>query len=221
LVKSEPQGVIEALVNVTNIVDKQADNILPGAWEPAIKDPRNVRVTRDHKHTATDTIGKVLELRELRPGDRLLPDDLRLQNAGALWARAQFNMDKAIAREAYSDIANGYVKEWSVSFSVALDDDGEPDFDVRDGVRYIPRIARLDEFSAVFFGASPGTRTTAVKCIGCTAPDELEQDLDRAFRALDGVKPRAGSKVVEDSRERLIAKHQAALPAGVVNLGGH
>jgi len=106
---------------------------------------------------------KVLELRELRPGGSLLPTDLRRQNAGALWARAQFNMDKVIAREAFTDIANGYVKEWSVGFSIALKDDGEPDVEEQDGVRYIKRIARLSEFSAVFFGASPGTRTTDVK----------------------------------------------------------
>jgi len=209
-------------VNTTNVVEKQGDNILPGAWRPAIKDPGSVRVTRDHKHTATDIIGKVLELRELRPGDALLPDDLRWQDAGALWARARFNMQKAIAREAYSDIATGYVKEWSVGFSIALKDNGEPDVEEQDGVRYIRRISRLSEFSAVFFGASPGTRTTDVKCIGCTAAeldevDVLEVRLKNWSRFCRDQRGDV-AKSVEPARERLIAAHQSELPAGVVGL---
>ena len=165
-----PQGIVEAIVNTTNVLDGQGDIIVAGAWLGAINTPERVRVSRDHDHSARGVIGKVLQLKELLPGDPRIPEDLGARGAGALYAKAQLNLSKPAGREAFDDLAGRYVTEWSVAFAVA--EDGE---EYVGKVRYIRRVRELYEFSAVFKGAASGTRTLVAKCDGCGAEAKRER----------------------------------------------
>ena len=79
------------------------------------------------------------------------------------------NMDTEAGRDAYSNIAGQFVREWSVGFNIPSNDAIAYG---RDGAETIRTITDLDwvEVSSVVRGASPSTMTIAAKSETTTMP---------------------------------------------------
>ena len=155
----ETEGQVEAYVNTMGVRDHDGDIIDPEAFNASIK--ANLPIPVLSGHDQKQIVGKVVFARaeELEaPEHRLL-------------ARIQMNMDTQIGREAYSNIAGDFVREWSVGFNIP-----GPDAVVYEklGKETIRRIKNLDwvEVSSVIRGASPATMTIAAKSDN---PDEIEE----------------------------------------------
>lgn len=138
----------------------------PGCWKDvadAVKAGEAIPgICWNHDHGLLT--GKILDADELAPGDPSLPSKIRTMGAGALRIKVQYNMDKQLGRDAFSDVKGGYINEWSVGFM--------PDYSsvrYNDGKRYIGKVEKLVETSNVLAGASPGTMTMALK--SATAKD--------------------------------------------------
>lgn len=159
----DEQGIVEAIVSVTGNMDRQKDIIEPGAWQKAIETGRLPRVTIDHQWGARTMLGKTIQAEELMPGDPRLPALFQQNGWGGLRVVSRFNLDKQIAREAYSDLKGGFVNEFSVGFDVAKDEKGERQETMKDGVRSIKSVGNWYEWSPVFMGANPETSILQVK----------------------------------------------------------
>ena len=153
-------GMIEAIVSVTNVKDNVNDIILPGAFTKSLekRTPKGV-----WHHSWTDPIAKTHEIKELMPGDPLLPDHLPdgkrwPNNAGALYVKMEFNLNTERGKTAYEDVKFfGDSQEWSIGYKVP-----EKKAIRRRGVREIQEL-ELYEYSPVLFGAMPSARTATVK----------------------------------------------------------
>ena len=153
-------GMIEAIVSVTNVKDNVNDIILPGAFTKSLqkRTPKGV-----WHHSWTDPIAKTHEIKELMPGDPLLPDRLPdgkpwPSNAGALYVKMEFNLNTERGKTAYEDVKFfGDSQEWSIGYKVP-----EKKAVRRRGVREIQEL-ELYEYSPVLFGAMPSARTATVK----------------------------------------------------------
>ena len=159
---SSADGIVEAIVSVTNIVDSVNDVIEPGAYKNTLRkrNPKGV-----WSHDTNIPVAKTLKVEELLPNDERLPADLRVQNAGALLVRMQFNLNTTRGRDAFYDVQFfADEQEWSIGYSVP---EGKSVTDEKTGVRFIKAL-ELYEYSPVIFGAAPSTRTLSVK------DDEIE-----------------------------------------------
>jgi len=101
-----PEGVVELIAAVTGIQDDVGDIIRPGAFRRTIAE-RRPKVCSNHRWD--QPIGRVLDIKELLPGDPRLPrttGDGRAwpRAAGALVATAQLNMATKAGREAFEVI---------------------------------------------------------------------------------------------------------------------
>lgn len=151
------EGIVEAIVSVTNIVDHVNDLIEPGAYKVTLR-KRNPKVV--WSHDTNIPVGKTLRVEELMPGDPRLPRDLAEQNAGGLLVKMQFNLNTTRGRDAFYDVQfYGEEQEWSIGYSVP---EGKYRVDDKSGVRYIKQLD-LFEYSPVIFGAAPSTRTLSLK----------------------------------------------------------
>ena len=167
---SNADGIVEAIVSVTNIVDSVNDVIEPGAYKNTLRkrNPKGV-----WSHDTNIPVAKTLKVEELLPNDERLPADLRVQNAGALLVRMQFNLNTTRGRDAFYDVQFfADEQEWSIGYSVP---EGKSITDEKTGVRFIKAL-ELYEYSPVIFGAAPSTRTLSVK------DDEIEtQSAEKYF----------------------------------------
>ena len=77
-----PEGVVELIAAVTGIQDDVGDIIRPGAFRRTIAE-RRPKVCSNHRWDAP--IGRVLDIKELLPGDPRLP---RTTGDGRAWPRA-------------------------------------------------------------------------------------------------------------------------------------
>lgn len=171
-VKDEGNGIVTAYVSVTGLEDNVKDIIEPGAYEETLhkRMPKGV-----WGHQWLKPISKTLEIDELMPGDKGLPETLANGDAwpaqaGALRIKMQFNLKTPRGRNAYHDVVFfDDQQEWSIGYSVP---EGGA-VKTKDGVR---RIKKLDlfEYSPVLFGAMPNARTASVK------------DAQLAFKSLFG-----------------------------------
>lgn len=154
---SEADGIVEAIVSVTNVVDSVNDVIEPGAYKNTLRkrNPKGV-----WSHDTNIPVAKTLKVEELMPGDERLPEDLRQQGAGALLVKMQFNLNTSRGRDAFHDVQFfAEEQEWSIGYSVP---EGKSTTDEKSGVRFIKAL-ELYEYSPVIFGAAPNTRTLSVK----------------------------------------------------------
>ena len=154
---SSADGIVEAIVSVTNVVDSVNDVIEPGAYKNTLRkrNPKGV-----WSHDTNIPVAKTLKVEELMPNDSRLPDDLRAQNAGALLVKMQFNLNTTRGRDAFYDVQFfAEEQEWSIGYSVP---EGKASTDEKTGVRFIKQL-ELYEYSPVIFGAAPNTRTLSVK----------------------------------------------------------
>ena len=157
----ETEGQVEAYVNTMGVRDHDGDIIDPEAFNASIK--ANLPIPVLSGHDQKQIVGKVVFARaeELEaPEHRLL-------------ARIQMNMDTQIGREAFSNIAGDFVREWSVGFNIPGPD--AVDYE-KLGKETIRRIKNLDwvEVSSVVRGASPATMTIAAKSDNPDAIEEVE-----------------------------------------------
>lgn len=148
-VVDETEGVVEAFTNTMGQVDADGDIIMPEAFNESIMN--NMPVTVLLGHDSSKIVGKVIEAKPLPYQN----DEARLYN------RIKFNLDTQIGREAFSNVAGGYAKEWSVGFNIP---NGASEFTTQEGnpVRLIKNVDWV-EVSSVIRGASPNTQTISAK----------------------------------------------------------
>lgn len=172
---SEADGIVEAIVSVTNVVDSVNDVIEPGAYKNTLRkrNPKGV-----WSHDTNIPVAKTLKVEELMPGDERLPEDLRQQGAGALLVKMQFNLNTSRGRDAFHDVQFfAEEQEWSIGYSVP---EGKSTTDDKTGVRFIKAL-ELYEYSPVIFGAAPNTRTLSVK----DDIDDIESNEEQLYDEFD------------------------------------
>ena len=146
----DSEGIVEAYVNTMGIKDHDGDIINPEAFNNSIRSRLPIPVLSGHDQS--EIIGKVL----FAQPEQIEGPEHRL------FARMQMNMDTEAGRDAYSNIAGHYVREWSVGFNIPGNDAIAYE---RDGADSTRTILELDwvEVSSVVRGASPSTMTIAAK----------------------------------------------------------
>jgi len=191
---SEADGIVEAIVSVTNVVDSVNDVIEPGAYKNTLRkrNPKGV-----WSHDTNIPVAKTLKVEELMPGDERLPEDLRSQGAGALMVKMQFNLNTSRGRDAFHDVQFfAEEQEWSIGYSVP---EGKSSTDEKTSVRFIKQL-ELYEYSPVIFGAAPNTRTLSVKddLLDIEEDEDIDWDESKAgdysdlnFKIPDGAKKQA------------------------------
>ena len=146
----DSEGIVEAYVNTMGIKDHDGDIINPEAFNNSIRSRLPIPVLSGHDQS--EIIGKVLFAQ---------PEQIE-GPAHRLFARMQMNMDTEAGRDAYSNIAGHYVREWSVGFNIPGNDAIAYDRDGADSTRTIMELDWV-EVSSVVRGASPSTMTIAAK----------------------------------------------------------
>lgn len=156
LKSASDDGEIEAIVSVFGNVDSYNERVMPGAFTKSIarKLPKGVWM-----HDWSQPVAKTLEARELAPDDQLikslaLPDEVKA--AGGLYIRGKFNLNTQRGREAYSDVKEEIVDEFSIGYETLSDGQGT------DGVRELLEI-NLFEWSPVLVGANRSTALLGIK----------------------------------------------------------
>lgn len=182
LKRDDAKGVVEAIVSVTGNKDLQGDIIDPGAWKAALDVGTMPRITADHRWNVQSNLGKTLEAEEWLPGDKRLPESILSKGYGGLWVKGQFNLDKQLSREVYSDLAGGYVNEFSVGFDIDRDEKGEKCESSDDDGFHIKSINPWYEWSVVFMGANPETMPLGLKAF---QQIEAEAEMRAAARYQD------------------------------------
>ena len=146
----DSEGIVEAYVNTMGVKDHDGDIIDPEAFNNSIRSRLPIPVLSGHDQS--EIIGKVL----FAQPEQIEGPEHRL------FARMQMNMDTEAGRDAYSNIAGHYVREWSVGFNIPGNDAIAYDRDGADSTRTIMELDWV-EVSSVVRGASPSTMTIAAK----------------------------------------------------------
>jgi len=146
-VVDESAGVVEAFTNTMGRPDADGDIILPSAFDSSIAaDMPTVLLG----HDPAKVVGKVIDANAINFGDE-----------AKLYTKIQFNLDTQLGRETFSNVAGGFIKEWSVGFNIPA---GGVEYEEQEGNTY--RVIKdLDwvEVSSVIRGASPETATISAK----------------------------------------------------------
>ena len=154
----EAEGIVEAYVNTMGVPDADGDIVEMNAFDASIRDNLPIPVLSGHDQSKL--VGKVIFAQpEMVEGSE---DEYRL------FTRMQMNMDTEAGRDAYSNVAGNFIREWSVGFNIPKDDDVTHEgTDVSNVLR---RINNLDwvEVSTVIRGASPSTATVSAKSADTT-----------------------------------------------------
>lgn len=165
-VLDKKDGIIEAIVSVTGIVDEVEDVITPGCYGKTLATikPKGIR-SHDWDRFAMKTLNSA----ELHPGSHELPEKTRdgspwPREAGALKVLMQWNLETKDGSEGFSNVRFlGPEQEWSIGYNVPRNGSR-----MVKGVRHITDIV-LYEYSDVLFGAAPNTGTVGgVKSGGLT-----------------------------------------------------
>ena len=147
----EAEGIVEAYTNTMGVVDADGDIVEPTAFNASIADNLPIPVLSGHDQGKL--VGKVI----FAQPRHIEGDEYRL------FTRMQMNMETEAGRDAFSNVAGDYVREWSIGFNIPKESDVEQEgSDVSTVIR---RIANLDwvEVSSVIRGSSPATSTVAAK----------------------------------------------------------
>jgi HK97 family phage prohead protease len=149
-------GEVTFLASVTGVLDEVGDVIEPGAFAESLRRRRPEFLMG---HTQGRTIGDVVHVEELAPGDRRLPATLPA-GAGGLLVKARYNLSTSDGREAY-EAAKFYGPETAYSIGYVPH---QPEKKTWRG-RLARLISRLDlfEVSQVLVGANSLARALSVK----------------------------------------------------------
>ena len=173
----EAEGIVEAYVNTMGVADADGDIVEMTAFDKSIRENLPIPVLSGHDQSKL--VGKVIFAQpEAVEGDEY-----------KLFTRMQMNMDTEAGRDAYSNVAGDFIREWSIGFNIPKDDDiTHEGADVSTVLR---RITNLDwvEVSTVIRGASPSTATIGAKAADITLdlkaaiPSHLTATVDDAWDA--------------------------------------
>lgn len=163
-------GIVDAIVSVMGNIDLGNDIIHNGAFTKTISERAGkIRVLDNHNtNSTTDVIGKPIVIREISKGE--LPQDTKTNfpNAtGGLFTSTQFDMDDENAKKIFNKLANGFIDEWSIGFTVPrgkIDHSNENINGKEIVVRNIREVI-LYEFSPVIFAMNDATSTVAAKSL--------------------------------------------------------
>jgi HK97 family phage prohead protease len=150
----EAQGIVECFVAGIGNKDSVGDVLIAGAFSKSLT-RRKPRVVWGHNWN--DPIGKVLEIYEVPPGDRRLPQKMLNAGIGGLYAKVQFNLNSEKGREAFANVAFfGQEQEWSIGYKT-LDAIFDPNIQAN-----VLKEVELYEVSPVLHGANQLTGTISV-----------------------------------------------------------
>jgi HK97 family phage prohead protease len=152
----EAEGIVEAYTNTMGVVDADGDIVEATAFNASIADNLPIPVLSGHDQGKL--VGKVI----FAQPRHITGDEYRL------FTRMQYNMETEAGRDAFSNVAGDYIREWSIGFNIPKESDVEQEgSDVSTVIR---RIANLDwvEVSSVIRGSSPSTVTVAAKALPVT-----------------------------------------------------
>jgi|TARA_R110000744_G_scaffold2486_3_gene9970 HK97 family phage prohead protease len=183
------EGIVEAYVNTMGAVDSDGDVIEASAFDISIS--KNMPIAVLSGHDSTKIIGKVLSAYSVPESN----------GTARLYNKIQFNLDTQIGNESFSNIAGGFVDQWSVGFNIP---DGGAEI-VQHGATAIRVIKEVDwvEVSSVIRGASPNTTT-----ISATDNEELA---DRRRRRRYEDEPVDLTKQVTETADDLAADDEVPL----------
>jgi len=177
----EAQGLVEAFVNTGNVVDAQSDRMVYGCWSDVLKAMKAGEtdwpaICWSHASGQGGPLivtGKVLGAEEVAPGDSRLPARIQKAGGSALKILAKYNLGTTVGRDAFSNVAGGYVKQWSVGFYTAQD--GEY---YKGGARHVTKVSAWLECSNVLAGASPYTATVGAKATSAMQREDSAMPLN-------------------------------------------
>ena len=162
-VLDEKAGIVEAFVNTMGVIDSDGDIISKEAFDSSFE---SLPIPVLASHDQTEVVGKVISAKALPYGEN--------DQAHKLHATMQMNMETQSGREAFSNIAGDYVREWSVGFNMSRDGSSIETVDGK-SVRVINDLDWV-ETSTVVRGASPETQTISAKSNEViTAPDTADE----------------------------------------------
>ena len=147
----EAEGIVEAYTNTMGVMDADGDIVEPTAFDTSIAGNLPIPVLSGHDQGKL--VGKVI----FAQPRYIEGDEYRL------FTRMQMNMETEAGRDAFSNVAGDYVREWSIGFNIPKESDVTQEGN--DVSTVIRRIANLDwvEVSSVIRGSSPSTSTVAAK----------------------------------------------------------
>ena len=184
----DAEGIVEAFTNTMGVIDADGDIVEPTAFDQSIRDNLPIPVLSGHDQSSL--VGKVI----FAQPQYITGDEYRL------FTRMKFNMDTQAGRDAYSNVAGDYVREWSVGFNIPQK------FDIshegNDVSTVIRRIANLDwvEVSSVIRGSSPSTVTVAAKSADIQEPTTSEEE---SADALDPAASDTATAAFDTARRQL------------------
>ncbi|QGR02109.1 HK97 family phage prohead protease [Ehrlichia ruminantium] len=155
-------GTFSGYASIFNIVDKQKDIILPGAFSSTIKDFHKVKLL--WQHNCTEPIGNIVNMTEDHIG---------------LHITANLLLDLQKGKEAYLMLKNGIINALSIGYQAI---DYNTDF--KTGIRTLKKIS-LWEISLVTFPANTQSQVTYVKNF---QKNSITLHFMRAKFALDNLK---------------------------------
>ena len=161
------EGIVEAYTNSMGIIDSDGDVIEASAFNNSIQN--NLPIPALVGHNPSAVVGKVVDAQAIQQPD----------GSARLYNKIQFNMDTQAGQDAYSNVAGGYVREWSVGFNIP---ENGVELD-REENKLVRRIKDLDwvEVSSVLRGASPNTGTLSAKSDDEIEMTEEEREEYRAY----------------------------------------
>ena len=215
ILKAEPEGIVEAIVNVYGIVDDVGDRILNDAFAKTLKEnfeQQKIKVLNHHRGgDVLNVLGKCLDIREVARKD--LPSSITKaypDATGGLWTKTQFNLDTDNGRDAFALIAAGDVTEWSIGcyirdYEVVKEDD--------QNVRVISEC-EIVEYSPVVWGANPATSTIDTKEKPAeprrTAPPAIDPASKAAYEAFADLLAKPGDDLLSRQRNKIVVQKTLA-----------
>ncbi len=164
------EGSLEAYVAVFSVIDSGGDRIIPGAFSKSLKRKLPVGIWA---HNWEKPVAKTVEAEEVMAGDPRLP--VEIKNYGGLRIKARFNLETERGRDAYSDIKQGLIDEFSFGYDPVRARKGA------DGARELVELW-VPEWSPVVAGMNPLTQVVDVKTV-CGASGLPLADRGRAWDA--------------------------------------
>ncbi|MET7335944.1 2'-5' RNA ligase family protein [Nonomuraea sp. NPDC005650] len=203
------EGVVEALVSITGVVDNVGDLIVPGSYRRTLGERRPKGI---FSHDTKVWTARTEAIEELLPGDPRLPKTTKdgrpwPREAGALYVKCRFNLASDDGRNAYETVrffSETDECEWSIGYTVP-----KGGAKSRSGVRYITDLD-LWEYSPVLFGAASMSATLSVKANQPAGATESNEGGEVGDEWDDLLTPDTGS---DDAAASVVGVDQGAMIA--------